>query len=85
MLNRKGNKGSAAKSRRGQEPAAKARPVRHRFIISSKSAMQSRARAEENHPTNGHAKGANGHGKPAAKNDNKKNPNQPEQPARRSI
>jgi len=81
MLNRKGNKGSAAKSRRGQEPAAKARPVRHRFIISSKSAMQSRARAEENHPTNGHAKGANGHGKPAAKNDNKKNPNQPEQPA----
>src|SRR5215472_14481005 len=80
MLNRKGNKASAAKNRRSPEPAAKARPVRHRFIISSKSAMQSRARADENTPPNNHPKGANGHGKPAGKNDSKKNPNQPEQP-----
>ena len=88
MLNRKGNKASGAKAhRRSEEPAAKARPVRHRFIISSKSAMQSRARTEENRPTNGHAKATNGHSKtvppqktPNAKNpQNGKNPNQPEQ------
>ena len=70
MLNRKGNKASEAKGhRRGHEPAAKARPVRHRFIISSKSAMQSRARMEERngHPkaANGHPKTANGNGKAA--------------------
>ncbi len=65
MLNRKGNKASAAKGpRRNQEPAAKPRPVRHRFIISSKSAMQSRAQTEVPRPANGHAKNANGHGKP---------------------
>ena len=64
MLNRKGNKASGAKThRRSQEPAAKTRPVRHRFIISSKSAMQSRARTEENRATNGHSKTANGHSK----------------------
>jgi RNA polymerase primary sigma factor len=76
MLNRKGNKASGAKAhRRSQEPAAKPRPVRHRFIISSKSAMQSRAQAEQNKSANGHAK-ANGHGKPAVadKNANSKNP-----------
>jgi RNA polymerase primary sigma factor len=79
MLNRKGNKASGAKThRRGQEPAAKARPVRHRFIISSKSAMQSRARNEENRATNGHSKASPGHGKPAPsqKQGNAKNPNQ---------
>ena len=79
MLNRKGNKASAAKAaaRRSQEPAAeKARPVRHRFIISSKSAMQSRAQTEENRAANGPSKTANGHGKPAPapKNANAKNP-----------
>src|SRR4051794_37772433 len=69
MLNRKGNKPSGAKThRRSHEPEAKARPVRHRFIISSKSAMQSRARAEETRVANGHskpapAKAANGHSK----------------------
>src|SRR5215469_10727844 len=62
MLNRKGNKASGPKGhRRSHEPAGKARPVRHRFIISSKSAMQSRARVEEHR--NGHAKAANGHAK----------------------
>jgi RNA polymerase primary sigma factor len=82
MLNRKGNKASGDKTqRRSQEPAAKARPVRHRFIISSKSALQSRARAEENRAANGHSKAANGHSKPAPspKAANPKNPNQPEQ------
>src|SRR5882724_2993496 len=86
MLNRKGNKASGAKAlRRSQEPAAKARPVRHRFIISSKSAMQSRAQTEENRSANGHSKTANGHGKPApgqknanSKNPGQKNPNAPE-------
>ncbi|HWC58695.1 MAG TPA: RNA polymerase sigma factor region1.1 domain-containing protein, partial [Verrucomicrobiae bacterium] len=80
MLNRKGNKASAAKGpRRSQEPAAKPRPVRHRFIISSKSAMQSRAQTEEHRSANGHsAKNANGHGKTAApqKAVNAKNPAQ---------
>src|SRR6201999_3717454 len=82
MLNRKGNKASGAKTlRRSQEPAAKARPVRHRFIISSKSAMQSRARIEENRATNGHSKAANGHSKtvPPQKAQNGKNPNPTEQ------
>src|SRR6202000_2114280 len=82
MLNRKGKKASAAKGpRRSQEPAEKPRPVRHRFIISSKSAMQSRAQAEEHRPANGHSKNANGHGKTAApqkaagaKNPGQKNP-----------
>src|SRR6185437_11163010 len=86
MLNRKGSKASAAKSpRRSQEPAEKPRPVRHRFIISSKSAMQSRAQAEEHRSANGHSKAANGHGKTAvppkagnAKNPAQKNPNAPE-------
>src|SRR5579862_1256711 len=63
MLNRKGHKASAAKSHRHRpEPAAKTPPVRHRFIISSKSALQSRARMEENR-ANGHAKNGNGHSK----------------------
>jgi RNA polymerase primary sigma factor len=87
MLNRKGNKASGAKaSRRSQEPAAKPRPVRHRFIISSKSAMQSRAQAEENRSANGHSKTSNGHNKTAppqknanSKNPAQKNPNAPEQ------
>jgi RNA polymerase primary sigma factor len=83
MLNRKGNKASAAKGpRRSQEPAAKARPVRHRFIISSKSAMQSRAQNEERR-TNGNSnpKPTNGHSKsvPAPKGPAQKAPNQPEQ------
>jgi RNA polymerase primary sigma factor len=87
MLNRKGNKASAAKApRRSQEPVAKAPPVRHRFIISSKSAMQSRAQqTEENRAANGHSKPTNGHGKPApapknanSKNPAPKNPNAPE-------
>ena len=65
MLNRKGTKASAAKGpRRSPEPAAKPRPVRHRFIISSKSAMQSRAQTEEHKSANGHPKPANSHGKP---------------------
>jgi RNA polymerase primary sigma factor len=87
MLNRKGNKASGAKAhRRSQEPAAKPRPVRHRFIISSKSAMQSRAQAEENRAANGHAKSTNGHSKTVppqktanSKNPAQKNPNAPEQ------
>jgi RNA polymerase primary sigma factor len=87
MLNRKGNKASAAKGpRRSQEPAAKPRPVRHRFIISSKSAMQSRAQTEDHKSANGHSKNANGHGKTVAspknagaKNPGQKNPNATEQ------
>src|SRR6185312_15489852 len=79
MLNRKGNKASGAKSpRRSQEPAEKPRPVRHRFIISSKSAMQSRAQTEDHRSANGHSKNANGHGKTALpqKNASVKNPGQ---------
>src|SRR5579862_465452 len=82
MLNRKGQKPSGAKThRRSQEPEEKPRPVRHRFIISSKSAMQSRARAEETRASNGHSKpapgkAANGHSKAAPQ---QKGPNQPEQ------
>src|SRR5436190_21591767 len=87
MLKRKGNKASGAKPhRQSQEPAAKPRPVRHRFIISSKSALQARARTEENR--NGHSKNANGnaknnvpHGKgtpPQKGASPQKNPNQPE-------
>src|SRR5579871_6523260 len=84
MLNRKGHKASAAKSHRHHpEPAAKARPVRHRFIISSKSALQSRARMEENRNGNGHAKAGNGHAKAAHSNSKAavpaKNPAQGEQ------
>jgi len=87
MLNRKGNKASAAKGhRRSQEPAEKPRPVRHRFIISSKSAMQSRAQTEDSRSANGHSKNANGHGKTApspktagVKNPAQKTPNATEQ------
>jgi RNA polymerase primary sigma factor len=68
MLNRKGHKASAAKAHRHRpEPAAKNRPIRHRFIISSKSALQSRARMEESR-TNGHPKNGNGHSKAAHPN-----------------
>src|SRR6185437_257590 len=87
MLNRKGNKASGAKSpRRSQEPAAKPRPVRHRFIISSKSAMQCRAQTEDHRSANGHSKNANGHGKTTVppktaggKNPGQKTPNATEQ------
>src|SRR3954466_3321976 len=92
MLNGKGKKSPGAKAnRRSEEPAEKPRPVRHRFIISSKSALQSRAQAEESR-SNGPSKNPNGHSKtvPPQKNGNAKNPAQknsatPEQPKNPSF